>query len=366
MEASGSTPSCSPSQSPARKQMPDCPESRYCLEIQVTSTEDVGTTPPPPHLWQVPLVEDILWDGTSDITQVVVTGPGWATLFYGWWCLEEGVTLGKVCDATLTLSGAISWVGKQSLLSANAVSLWEGQQLIAKAIIKWCIEDRGPRNPCSWLPVLPPFSFCNQDKPPWEEGLQSADEHWEVPRHTHWVSHHEWGCTSQWGWDCGRETLGLPQLWQLHLHWTVGLRVMDVWCQLPPQFHQGPIDLGTPGISTMADAMGSLGAIWKSICPSSRMKTRRLPHLSKLVLGHNDYHQARCQDCTLLPMLFAPCRATWESWWGAQAPTPLWRAWSLCRMSTTTMSRPWTPWTKSFSNYKWPPNKCCWIGGAPC
>ena len=44
--------------------MPDCPESQYCLEIQVISTEDGGTTPPPPpHAWQVPVVEDMLQDG---------------------------------------------------------------------------------------------------------------------------------------------------------------------------------------------------------------------------------------------------------------------------------------------------------------
>ena len=60
MEASSSTPLHSPSQSPVRKQMPDHPETWYCLEIQVTSTEDGGTTPPPPHTWQAPVVEDMI------------------------------------------------------------------------------------------------------------------------------------------------------------------------------------------------------------------------------------------------------------------------------------------------------------------
>ena len=32
----------------------------YCLEIQVTSNKDGGATPPPPHAWQVPVVEDML------------------------------------------------------------------------------------------------------------------------------------------------------------------------------------------------------------------------------------------------------------------------------------------------------------------
>ena len=57
-EAFGSAPSHSPSQSLARKPTPDCPGTQYCLGIQVISTEDGGTTPPPPHAWQVPVVED--------------------------------------------------------------------------------------------------------------------------------------------------------------------------------------------------------------------------------------------------------------------------------------------------------------------
>ena len=60
MEASGSALLHSPSQSLVRRQMPDCPETLYCLEIQVSSTEDGGTTPPPPHAWQAPVVEDML------------------------------------------------------------------------------------------------------------------------------------------------------------------------------------------------------------------------------------------------------------------------------------------------------------------
>ena len=60
MEASSSAPSCSPSQSPVRKQVPECPETQYCLEIQDTSAKDVGTTPPSPHAWQAPVVGDML------------------------------------------------------------------------------------------------------------------------------------------------------------------------------------------------------------------------------------------------------------------------------------------------------------------
>ena len=32
----------------------------YCLEIQVTLTDELGDTPPPLHAWMAPVVEDML------------------------------------------------------------------------------------------------------------------------------------------------------------------------------------------------------------------------------------------------------------------------------------------------------------------
>ena len=136
----GSIPSHSPSKSPARNLTPDWPETWYCLEIQVTSAKDGRATPPPPHTWQAPVMEDMVQDGKSSLTEAVVTGPGWAILCYRWQLLGEGLSLGEAQDATFMLLGAISWVGKQAQLSANPVSLGEGWQLITKAITKGCIE----------------------------------------------------------------------------------------------------------------------------------------------------------------------------------------------------------------------------------
>ena len=59
-----------------RKPTPDDPGTSYCLEIQVISTEDGRTTPPPLHAWQVPLVEDMVQDGKSSLMETVVMGPG--------------------------------------------------------------------------------------------------------------------------------------------------------------------------------------------------------------------------------------------------------------------------------------------------
>ena len=74
--------------------------------------------------------------------------------------------MGEVWDATFMISGAISWVSKQPQLNANAVSFQEGWQLIAQAITKQHIEAKGSEHPHLYLPVLPPFSFHNQDEPP--------------------------------------------------------------------------------------------------------------------------------------------------------------------------------------------------------
>ena len=82
MGASGRVPSCSPSRSPERLPSLDPPGPRYCLGIHMTLTNEIGAEPPPPHTWMVPLVEDMLCHGRTSLTEVVVTGPGSAVLFY--------------------------------------------------------------------------------------------------------------------------------------------------------------------------------------------------------------------------------------------------------------------------------------------
>ena len=204
METSGSTLSCSPSQSLARRQRPDHPGTWYYLEIQVILTEDRGTTPPPPHAWQAPVMEDMLWDGKSGLTEAVVMGPGQAILFYGRQSLGEGLSLGKVCDTTFMLLGTISWVGKLAQLNTNVLILQEGWQLRVQTITKWHTEAIGLGHPCCHLPPFLPCRFHNHDGPLQEERLQSTDKCVEEPKHTHWTSHHDQGWVPQHGWDCGQ------------------------------------------------------------------------------------------------------------------------------------------------------------------
>ena len=71
----------------------------------MTLTEETGATPPPPHTWPAPMVEDMLCHGRTGLTEAVVTGLGWAVLFYGRWSLREGLSLGDARDTALTLTG---------------------------------------------------------------------------------------------------------------------------------------------------------------------------------------------------------------------------------------------------------------------
>ena len=157
-----SAPSHSPSQSLARTPAPDQPETQFCLEIQVVSTEDDKAILPPSHAWQAPIVEDMVCEGRTGLTEAIVTGPGRAVLFYVHHSLG-GLNLGKARDATFTLSGIIAWIGKQAQISTKPVSLADGRQLITQAITEGHIKPRGPGCPQSIPPASMPFSFHNQD-----------------------------------------------------------------------------------------------------------------------------------------------------------------------------------------------------------
>ena len=51
------------------------------LEICVTLTEELGAVPPPSHSWMAPLMEDMLHDTRTRLTEAVVIGPGRAVSF---------------------------------------------------------------------------------------------------------------------------------------------------------------------------------------------------------------------------------------------------------------------------------------------
>ena len=124
--ALGSSPSHLPSWSPARRPPSNHPNTRHCLEVNVTLTKELGAAPPLPHAWMVPLVEDMLHDARTSLTEVVVMGPGSAILFYGRCSLGEGLTMDEVRDAAFLLTGAGMWAGKPAYLAADPMTIQEG------------------------------------------------------------------------------------------------------------------------------------------------------------------------------------------------------------------------------------------------
>ena len=106
LEASDSSPSQPPSWSPARRLPSSCPNTKHCLEICVTLAEELGAVPPPSHSWMAPLMEDMLHDARTGLTEAVVIGPGRAFLLYGRYSMGEGLMVGKARDATFLLTGA--------------------------------------------------------------------------------------------------------------------------------------------------------------------------------------------------------------------------------------------------------------------
>ena len=110
LEALDSSPSCLPSWSLARRPLSSCPNTKHCLEICVTLTEELGPVPPPSHSWMAPLIEDMLHDARTGLTKAVVIGPGRAVLFYGRHSMGEGLTVDEARDAAFLITGAGTWV----------------------------------------------------------------------------------------------------------------------------------------------------------------------------------------------------------------------------------------------------------------
>ena len=127
LEASGSSPSHLLSWSLARRLPSIHPNTKHCLEICVTLTEELGAVPSHSHSWMAPLMEDMLCDARTGLTKAVVIVPGRAVLFYGRHLMGEVLTADKARDATFLLTGAGTWVGKLAYLSADPMTIQEGR-----------------------------------------------------------------------------------------------------------------------------------------------------------------------------------------------------------------------------------------------
>ena len=152
-EALDSSPSHLPSWSPARRLPSSCPNTKHCLEICVTLTEELGAVPPASHSWMAALAEDMLHDARTRLTKAVVIGPGRTVLFYGRHSMGEGLTADEARDTAFLLTGAGTWVGKLAYLTADPMTIQEGRWAIAQAITDCQVKVRGPGHPCVNLPL---------------------------------------------------------------------------------------------------------------------------------------------------------------------------------------------------------------------
>ena len=139
---------------------------KYCLEIQVTLTEELGAIPPPSHSWTAPLVEDMLQEARTGLTKAVVIGPGRAVLFYGRHSLGEGLKVDEARDAAFLLTEADMWVGKSAYLTANPMTIPEGKRAIAQAVSNNRVKARGPGHPHVNPQAQQPFWFNAQRRSP--------------------------------------------------------------------------------------------------------------------------------------------------------------------------------------------------------
>ena len=97
----------------------------------MTLTEELGAVPPPSDSCIAPLVEDMLHDARTGLTEAVVTGPGRAVLFYGRHSMGEGLTTDEARDATFLLTGAGTWVGKSAYFATDPMTIQEDRGAFA-------------------------------------------------------------------------------------------------------------------------------------------------------------------------------------------------------------------------------------------
>ena len=252
--ASGSSPAHLLSWSPARRPLSSCPNTKHCLEIHVTLTEELGAVPPPSHSWIAPLVEDMLQDARTRLDEAVVIDPGWAVLLYGRCSVGEGLTMDEATDATFLLTGVGTWVGKSAYLIADPMTIQEGRRAIAQAITDHQVKARGPGHPWVNLPAKQPFRFDHPRGSPIKDASRDGgSDHQPSP---HWPPR---------GSDCNRHWRDQrpPSPWFPHLPQTVGSRVTGVPYQLLPWCHLGLTGQMDPGIPDEGNGTKRMELTWR-------------------------------------------------------------------------------------------------------
>ena len=194
LEEEDSSPTCLPSSSPAQRPPPSHPNTKYCFEIRVMLTEELGAIPPPSHSWTATLVEDMLHEARTGLTKAVVIGPGRVVLFYGRHSMGEGLRVEEARDAAFLLTGGGTWVGKLAYLTADPMTIHDGRRAIAQAISDNRVKARGHGCPCVNLPADQPFHFNSlKNSPPKDMPRDDGSEYPPLP------------CRPSRGHECNRQ-----------------------------------------------------------------------------------------------------------------------------------------------------------------
>ena len=161
--------------------------------------ERIWGSTPPSDSWMTPLVEDMLCDARTGLTEAVMTGSGTAVLFYGRHSMGKSLTTDKARDAAVPLTAAGTWVGKLAYLAADPMTIQEGRRAIAQAVSNHQVKVRGPGCSHVNLPAQQPFQFdpprssppkdvsgdCGPNhllSPCWSSRGQECNRHWRDQR----------------------------------------------------------------------------------------------------------------------------------------------------------------------------------------
>ena len=122
-------------------------------------TEELGAVSLPSYSWMAPLVEDMLQEARTGLTEAVVIGPGRTVLIYGRHSMGEGLKADKARYAAFLLMGAGTWVGKATYLTTDLMTIQEGKRAIAQAVSDNRVKARGLGYPHANLLAQQPFQF---------------------------------------------------------------------------------------------------------------------------------------------------------------------------------------------------------------
>ena len=227
---------------------------KYCLEIHVTLTEELGAVLPPSHSWMAPSWKICCMMLGPDLPKQWWWGQVGQFFSMGDVQWERVLTMDEARDATFLHTGAGTWVGKSAYLATDPLTIQEGRRAIAQAISDCQVKAMGPGIPV-WI--------CQPNKPsgfiPWELSLWRmhlgmvvliVNHHPVSPQEVENVI------------DIG-ETKGLHHLGSPHLPWTVGLRVTRAHYEWLPWYHLGLIGQIDPDTPKEVDGIERMELAWR-------------------------------------------------------------------------------------------------------